>query len=235
VGLHVWALHHVGQNNPIGITEKTKSDTLSFHPYYTVKDAFAVVMFLLIFAFFLFYQPDALGHADNYIEADALKTPPHIVPEWYFLPFYAILRAVPDKLAGILLMFGAIAVLFVLPWLDTSKVRSMRFRPVAKWFFWIFLFFCFILGWCGAETPDNLVVKFGMKDVLDANGVATGEQTPYGLNFTWLSRIGTIYYFAYFLVILPVLGLVETPDDRPESITKAVLGGKSHGAAAPAE
>jgi len=147
VGVHVWALHHVGQNNPIGITPKTKKDTLSFHPYYTVKDGFAVVVFLLIFAFFLFYQPDALGHADNYIEADALKTPPHIVPEWYFLPFYAILRAVPDKLAGILLMLGAIAVLFVLPWLDTSKVRSMRFRPVARGFFWIFLFFCFILGW----------------------------------------------------------------------------------------
>ena len=225
VGVHVWALHHVGQNNPIGITPKTKKDTLSFHPYYTVKDAFAVVMFLLIFAFFLFYQPDALGHADNYIEADALKTPPHIVPEWYFLPFYAILRAVPDKLAGILLMFGAIAVLFVLPWLDTSKVRSMRFRPVAKWFFWIFLFFCFILGWCGAETPDNIAIPFGT----DAAG------NTRGLNFTWLSRIGTAYYFAYFILILPILGLIEKPKDRPESITKAILGDKSHGVAAPAE
>jgi len=225
VGVHLWALHHVGQNNPIGITPKTKKDTLSFHPYYTVKDAFAVVVFLLIFAFFLFYQPDALGHADNYIEADALKTPPHIVPEWYFLPFYAILRAVPDKLAGILLMFGAIAVLFVLPWLDTSKVRSMRFRPVAKWFFWIFLFFCFILGWCGAETPDNIAIPFGT----DADG------NTRGLNFTWLSRIGTAYYFAYFVLILPILGLIEKPKDRPESITHAVLGDNSHGAMAPAE
>jgi len=93
VGLHVWALHHVGQNNPIGITPKTKEDTLSFHPFYTVKDGFALCVFFLIFAFFIFYQPDALGHADNYIRADAMKTPPHIVPEWYFLPFYAILRA----------------------------------------------------------------------------------------------------------------------------------------------
>ena len=129
VGLHVWAMHHAGQNNPIGLEPKTKQDTLPFHPYYTVKDAFAVCVFLLIFAFFIFYQPDALGHADNYIQADPLKTPTHIVPEWYYLPFYAILRAVPDKLLGILLMFGAIAVLFILPWLDTSKVKSLRFRP----------------------------------------------------------------------------------------------------------
>ena len=179
-----------------------------------------MVVFMLIFAFFVFYQPDALGHADNYIEADALKTPPHIVPEWYFLPFYAILRAVPDKLMGILLMLGAIVVLFVLPWLDTSKVRSTRFRPVAKWFFWIFVFFCFILGWCGKETPDNMVpfLSFGA----DESGKAIG------LNFTWLSRIATFYYFAYFLAILPILGLVEKPLKRPDSITKAVLGDTAH-------
>lgn len=220
VGLHVWALHHAGQNNPIGITPKTKQDTLSFHPFYTVKDGFALCVFLLIFAFFIFYQPDALGHADNYIRADAMKTPAHIVPEWYFLPFYAILRAVPDKLAGILLMGGAIAVLFVLPWLDTSKVRSMRFRPVARRFFYVFLVMCFLLGWCGAETPDNLVpgMKFG----------------DLGLSFYRLSQIATIYYFAFFLVILPLLGLMEKPKERPESITKAVLG-DNHGAAAPAE
>jgi len=215
VGLHVWALHHVGQNNPIGVTPKSKEDTLSFHPYYTVKDAFAVCVFLLIFAFFIFYQPDALGHADNYQRADPLKTPPHIVPEWYFLPFYAILRAVPDKLAGILLMLGAIAVLFVLPWLDTSKVRSMRFRPVARIFFFIFLFMCFILGWCGAETPDDMVplMTFGHNSAGD----------PMGLNFTWLSRIATLYYFAYFGILF-ILGLVEKPLERPDSITKSVLG-----------
>jgi len=215
-GLHVWGLHHAGQNNPTGVTPKTKRDTLSFHPYYTVKDGFAVGLFLLIFAFFLFYQPDALGHADNYIKADALKTPEHIVPEWYFLPFYAILRAVPDKLGGILLMFGAIAVLFVLPWLDTSKVRSMRFRPIMKPFFVIFVINAFLLGWCGAGVPDDMVpgLSFGEN--------ASGEAI--GLNFTWLSRITTAYYFLFFLVILPVVGLIETPKKRPPSITDSVLG-----------
>ena len=162
VGLHIWALHVTGSGNPIGVSDKVKTDTLPFHPYFTVKDMFAIVVFLMIFGFFLFYLPDALGHADNYIPADPLLTPAHIVPEWYFLPFYAILRAVPDKLAGILLMIGAIGVLFVLPWLDTSRVRSMRFRPVARWFFFIFIFFCFILGWCGAETPDDPSPLFGL-------------------------------------------------------------------------
>ncbi len=207
VGLHVWALHHVGQNNPIGISAKTKEDTLSFHPFYTVKDAFAIAVFFVIFAIFLFYLPDALGHADNYIEADPMKTPPHIVPEWYFLPFYAILRAVPSKLFGILLMLGAIVVLFVLPWLDTHKVRSMRFRPIAKWFFIIFIVMCFILGWCGAGTPSDVAIPIGK-----------------GMTFYVLSQIATVYYFAYFLIILPVLGLVEKPLKRPDSITKAVLG-----------
>jgi len=178
---------------------------------------------------FLFYLPDALGHADNYIEADAMKTPPHIVPEWYFLPFYAILRAVPDKLAGILLMLGAIVVLFILPWLDTHKVRSMRFRPVARWFFLIFIVMCFILGWCGAETPDNIAIKLGSK-------VVEGVTVDAGISFYRLSQIATIYYFAYFLIILPVLGLVEKPIKRPDSITKAVLGDGKRGAAlVPAE
>lgn len=202
-GLHVWALHVTGSNNPIGVSDKVKTDTLPFHPYFTVKDMFAVTVFLMIFAFFLFYLPDALGHADNLIKADPLKTPPHIVPEWYFLPFYAILRAVPDKLAGILLMIGAIAVLFVLPWLDTSRVRSMRFRPIARWFFFIFIFMSFILGWCGAETPD--------------------DNAFLGLSFYRLSQIATLYYFGYFLVILPILGLIEDPDERPASITQSIL------------
>ncbi len=202
-GLHVWALHVTGSSNPIGVSTKIKTDSLPFHPYFTVKDMFAVVVFLMIFAVFLFYLPDALGHADNYIKADPLKTPAHIVPEWYFLPFYAILRAVPDKLAGILLMIGAIAVLFVLPWLDTSKVRSMRFRPIARWFFFIFVFFCFILSWCGAETPD--------------------DEAFLGLSFYRLSQISTLYYFAYFIVILPILGLIEDPEERPASITQSIL------------
>ena len=208
VGLHVWAFHHVGQNNPIGITEKSKKDTLSFHPYYTMKDGFAVAVFLLIFAFFMFYLPDALGHADNYERANPLVTPPHIVPEWYYLPFYAILRAVPDKLAGILLMGGAIGVLFILPWLDTSKVRSMRFRPVARVFFIVFVIMCFVLGWCGANAPDDIAIDFGP-----------------GVKFVTVSRIATIYYFAYFFPILPILGFVEKTKELPESITKAIHEG----------
>ena len=208
VGLHIWAVHHVGQNNPIGIEPKSKSDTLPFHPFYTMKDAFAIAVFLMIFALFVFYLPDALGHADNYQRADPMKTPPHIVPEWYFLPFYAILRAVPDKLLGIILMFAAIAVLFILPWLDTSKVRSMRFRPITKWFFIIFLVNGFVLGWCGAKAPDAIAIPIGD-----------------GMTFKWLSRISTLYYFAYFIPILPVMGWIEKTKPLPESITKAVLSG----------
>src|SRR3954463_2069702 len=133
--LHIWALHVVGQNTPTGVEPKSKADTLPFTPYATVKDAFAVSVFLILFAFFVFFMPNALGHADNYIPANPLVTPSHIVPEWYFLPFYAILRAVPNKLGGVLLMFGAIAMLFILPWLDTSRVRSMRYRPTMRWVF----------------------------------------------------------------------------------------------------
>lgn len=214
--LHIWALHVTGSNNPIGVSDKVKTDTLPFHPYFTVKDMFAVTIFLIIFAFFLFYLPEALGHADNSIKADPLVTPAHIVPEWYFLPFYAILRAVPDKLAGILLMLGAIAVLFVLPWLDTSRVRSMRFRPVARWFFFIFIFMSFVLGWCGAGVPDDVAIPLGTK-------VVDGETVKSGLTFYRLGQISTVYYFAYFLVILPILGLVEDPKKRPASITQSIL------------
>ncbi|MEE2526455.1 cytochrome b/b6 [Hyphobacterium sp. HN65] len=210
--LHIWALHVPGNNNPTGVEVKGKGDTLPFHPYYTVKDGFAIVAFLMIFAAFVFYLPNALGHADNFIEANPLATPAHIVPEWYFLPFYAILRAVTfdigpisAKLGGVLAMFGAIGVLFVLPWLDGSKVKSMRYRPVAKWFFLIFVIACFGLGWCGAELPDNQVLG-----------------TP--LQFVTLSQILTAYYFAYFLVILPVLGFIEKPKERPASIEASVLG-----------
>ncbi|KQW73058.1 ubiquinol cytochrome C oxidoreductase [Phenylobacterium sp. Root77] len=222
VGLHIWALHVPGNNNPTGVNVKSKEDTVPFHPYYTVKDGFAIVVFLIMFATFVFYNPNALGHADNYIPGNPLVTPAHIVPEWYFLPFYAILRAVPDKLGGVLLMFGAIAVLFVLPWLDTSKVRSMRYRPTAKLYFFIFLLACLVLGYCGGQLPDDHVIPhLSTFKLLDAD-----------LNsFVWLSRIATLYYFAYFLVILPVLGLTETPLPLPESISEPVL---SHPANAPA-
>jgi len=222
--LHIWALHVPGNNNPTGVEVKGKGDTLPFHPYYTVKDGFAIVVFLLIFAGFVFYLPNALGHADNSIEANPLVTPAHIVPEWYFLPFYAILRAVTfdfgpisAKLGGVLAMFGAIGVLFVLPWLDRSPVKSMRYRPIAKWCFLIFVIACLGLGWCGAEYPDNLVFEFG----------------GFGMPFVVLSQILTAYYFAYFLVILPVLAYVEKPKARPESIEASVLG--SSPAAVPAE
>lgn len=209
VGLHVWALHVPGNNNPTGISVKTSADTLPFHPYYTVKDGFAIVVFLLIFAGFVFYAPDVLGHADNYIEANPLVTPAMIVPEWYLLPFYAILRAVPDKLGGVILMFAAIGVLFILPWLDTSKVRSMRYRPMARWFFGFFVVACLGLGWAGAELPDTKVPGLG----------------AIGVDFLLLGRVLTIYYFAYFLVILPVLGFVEKPTARPASIEDSVLHG----------
>ncbi len=161
VALHVWALHVTGSNNPAGINVRKKEETLSFHPYYTIKDVFAIVLFSILFAVFVFYLPDALGHADNYVKANPLVTPEHIVPEWYFLPFYAILRAIPDKLGGVLLMFAAIGVLFILPWLDTSKVKSMRYRPTARYFFFFFVITCFALGWCGAKSPDDLLFKAG--------------------------------------------------------------------------
>ena len=164
--LHIWALHVPGNNNPTGVeVQDVKKDTVPFHPYYTVKDAFAIGVFLIMFAVFVFYAPNVLGHADNYVEANPLVTPSHIVPEWYLLPFYAILRAItfdlgpiPAKLLGVIFMFAAIAVLFLLPWLDTSKVKSMRYRPVAKQFFFGFVVVCLLLGWCGAANPDDAVI-----------------------------------------------------------------------------
>ncbi|MFN4024822.1 MAG: cytochrome b [Hyphomonas sp.] len=166
VVLHVWALHVPGNTNPTGVeVQDVEKDTVPFHPYYTVKDGFAIAIFLILFAAFVFYAPNVLGHADNFIEADPLVTPAHIVPEWYLLPFYAILRAITfdlgpidAKLLGVIFMFAAIAVLFVLPWLDTSKVKSMRYRPVARQFFFGFVVVCLLLGWCGAANPDDAVI-----------------------------------------------------------------------------
>ena len=223
VALHVWALHVTGQNNPTGVDPKSKADTLPFTPYATVKDGFAMALFLILFAWFVFYMPNALGHADNYIPANPLVTPAHIVPEWYFLPFYAILRAVPDKLMGVLAMFGAIGCLFALPWLDTSKVRSMRYRPMAKMYFLIFLVVCVILGFCGAKLPSEPVIP----------GLVTFPLFGDDLNsWVWLSRVATLYYFAFFLAILPLLGLIEKPLPVPETIATPAL---SHPAAVPAE
>ena len=222
VVLHVWALHVTGNNNPKGVDVKSKEDTVPFHPYYTVKDGFAISIFLLLYMSFVFFNPNALGDAVNYVPANPLVTPAHIVPEWYLLPFYAILRAVPDKLMGVILMFGAIAVIFVLPWLDTSKVRSMRYRPTARLYFFIFVFVALVLGYCGGQLPDDQVIP----------GVSGLMLIDSDINsFVWLSRFATLYYFAYFMIILPVLGLTETPRPVPESITDPVL---SHPATAPA-
>ncbi len=221
VGLHIWALHVPGNNNPTGVNVKSAEDTVAFHPYYTVKDGFAISVFLIMYAVFVFFMPDALGDAANYIQANPLVTPQHIVPEWYLLPFYAILRAVPNKLMGVILMFGAIATLFVLPWLNTSKVRSMRYRPTARLYYGIFVLTCIVLGFCGAHSPDDPVIPaISGPQILDAN-----------LNsFVWLTRIAALYYFVYFWVITPLLGLTETPLPVPESISSPVL---SHPASAP--
>jgi quinol-cytochrome oxidoreductase complex cytochrome b subunit len=211
VVLHIVALHRFGSNNPIGIdVRKGTADTIPFHPYYTIKDAFGLGVFLIIFCVFVFFYPNYLGHPDNYIPANPLVTPPHIVPEWYFLPFYAILRAVPDKLMGVLAMFASILVLFVLPWLDRSPVRSGTYRPWFRLFFWILALNCVMLGYLGAKPPEGIYVV--------------------------LSRIGTIYYFMHFLIILPLLSVFETPRPLPRSIGEAVLpaGGSAPAAAAAA-
>ncbi len=209
VFLHIAALHITGSNNPLGIDPKGPQDTLPFHPYYTIKDSVGICVYLIVFALFVFFAPNYLGHPDNYIPANPLVTPAHIVPEWYFLPFYAILRSVPDKLGGVLLMFGSIGVLFVLPWLDTSPVRSARFRPVYRILVWVLVVALVVLGICGAKPPEGIWV--------------------------WLSRLATVYYFLHFLVILPILGKFERPLPLPESISRAVLppgGGPLPGGAA---
>jgi len=199
VMLHIVALHKFGSNNPLGIDPRGPQDTLPFHPYYTIKDLFGLAVFLCIFAAAVFFFPNFMGHPDNYIPANPLQTPAHIVPEWYFLPFYAILRAVPDKLGGVVAMFGAIAILFVLPWLDRSPVRSAKFRPIFKIFFWVFVADCLMLGYLGAMPAEGIYVT--------------------------LSRVGSIWYFAHFLIILPLLSVIETPRPLPQSLSKPVLGG----------
>jgi quinol-cytochrome oxidoreductase complex cytochrome b subunit len=203
VGLHIWALHVPGNNNPLGIDVRGPQDMVPFHPYYTVKDAFYLVLFLIVFMFFTFYAPNYLGHPDNYIPANPLVTPAHIVPEWYFLPFYAILRSIPDKLMGVLALFASIITLFFLPWLDTSRVRSMRYRPIMKQFFWILVADCILLGYVGAMPVD---------------GTLAGA-----IPLLWLGRLGTFYYFAHFWLITPIVGLIETPRPLPDSIARSVL------------
>ncbi|HEX9557427.1 MAG TPA: cytochrome b N-terminal domain-containing protein [Reyranella sp.] len=201
VGLHVVALHVHGSNNPLGIDPKGPQDTVPFHPYYTMKDGFGLTIFLIVYAGFVFFAPDELGDPANFIPANPLVTPTHIVPEWYFLPFYAILRAIPDKLAGVIAMFGSIAVLFLLPWLDTSRVRSSTFRPIYKWFMPVLVVDVIVLGICGANPPEGYYVP--------------------------LAQVGTLYYFFHFLILLPILGKIERPLPMPPSIADAVLKKKA--------
>jgi quinol-cytochrome oxidoreductase complex cytochrome b subunit len=202
VFLHLWALHEKKSNNPLGIDIKGPQDTIPFHPYYTIKDAFGLGVFLIFYLGIVFFWPDIFGEPINYIKADPLNTP-HIVPEWYFLPFYAILRAVtfdilfiPAKLIGVVLMVGAIVILFFLPWLDRSPVRSARFRPLYKIFFWVLVADCFLLGTVGAHAPEGIWLILG--------------------------QLATLYYFAHFLVIMPLLGYVERPLAIPTSISEPV-------------
>lgn len=204
VVLHIWALHIPGSSNPTGVEVKSESDTVPFHPYYTAKDGFGLGVFLIILMAFVFFLPNYLGHPDNYIPANPMSTPAHIVPEWYYWPFYAILRAftvdfiLPAKLWGVLAMFAAILVWFFLPWLDKSPVRSGHYRPLFRKFFWV------------------LVVDMGILFYL---GGAPAEE-PYVM----LSQLATAYYFLHFLVILPIISSIERPEPLPFSITESVLG-----------
>ncbi len=209
VGLHVWALHVGGQNNPDGVEIKNvERDTVAFTPYATLKDALGLAVFLIVYAWFVFYIPNYLGDADNYIPANPLVTPAHIVPEWYLLPFYAILRAIPNKLVGVVCLFSAIAVLAFLPWLDTSPVKSGKYRPVFRVFFWVFVAVCLGLGWLGSQEVTD--------------------------NATLAARLLAFCYFAFFLIVLPLLGLFEKTKPLPASIADAVLA-KGASAAQPAE
>ena len=209
--LHVAALHVVGSNNPTGIEPKSHHDTVPFHPYMTAKDGFAMGFFLLVYAYLVFFAPNALGHADNYIPADPMVTPAHIVPEWYFLAFYAILRAITfdvsipftgivlieAKLGGVIAMFGAIVVLALVPWLDSSKTRSASYRPIYFWFFWILVLNMAVLTWVGGQPAEGVYVI--------------------------IAQLSTFYYFFHFLVLLPLLGKIERPKPLPRSISEPVL------------
>ena len=225
VGLHVVALHVVGSNNPLGIDPKGPRDTLPFHPYYTAKDSFGIVVFVLVYMAFVFFLPDYLGHPDNYIPADPLVTPAHIVPEWYFLPFYAILRSIdfdiwfiPAKLGGVIAMFGSLVMLALTPWLDRSPVRSCKFRPVYRWFVLLLVLDVVALGYVGANAPSDEIFT--------------------GLGITWLDlgHVATFWYFIHFLIVMPLVGKLERPLPLPLSIRDAVLphggGGAPAGAAA---
>jgi ubiquinol-cytochrome c reductase cytochrome b subunit len=239
VVVHIWAFHHTGNNNPTGVEVRRSSrkeadaDTLPFWPYFVIKDVFALAVVLVAFFAVVGFMPNLLGHPDNYIEANALATPAHIVPEWYFLPFYAILRAfdgevwvviaaswltggiVDAKFFGVIAMFGAIAVMAIVPWLDTSSVRSGRYRPMFKWWFALLVVDFMVLMWVGARPAEGI--------------------------YPYIALIGSAYWFAYFLVILPLLGIFEKPLPQPATIEEdfkehyGKSGSNGDNAATPAE
>lgn len=220
VGLHYMALHRFGSNNPIGIDMKGPQDSVPFHPYYTTKDMFGLGVFLLFYCFWLFWAPNALGDPDNYIPANPLSTPQHIVPEWYFLPFYAILRSIPDKLLGVIAMFSSVLILMALPWLDRSPVRSARFRPAYRKFFWLFFFTCIILLLVGKYPADAYWEPMGLT-ILTAEEAAHAHGLVIPLQK--VGQIATLWYFAHFLLVLPLLSVFERTQPLPLSISKPVL------------
>jgi ubiquinol-cytochrome c reductase cytochrome b/c1 subunit len=198
VGLHVAAVHVHGSNNPDGIDIKSKKDTVSFFPYMLLKDTLAVCVLGVLISAVIFFGPNIMAEVDNYIPADPLVTPAHIVPNWYLAPFYAILRAIPDKLGGVALMFASILVLFVLPWLDRSNVRSCNYRPLYKWCMILFFVNFFVLGYVGLKPAEGL--------------------------YLLVARLGLVYYFGFFFIIAPFIHLIEKTKELPASISDVYLG-----------
>jgi len=179
--MHLLTLHQHGSSNPLGVSGNF--DRLPFSPYFTFKDLVTVFLFLLTLSLFVFYMPNALGHSDNYIPANPMQTPPSIVPEWYLLPYYAILRSIPNKLLGVIAMFASLLILLIMPLVDTSRIRGNQFRPIMKFFFWVFVADFFVLLWIGSQHPNSPFVEVG--------------------------QIATALYFAWFTVIVPVTGVIE--------------------------
>lgn len=179
--IHIMLLHQDGSNNPLGV--ESTVDKINLYPYFLIKDFFGLILFLIFFSFFIYFLPNILGHSDNYIEANPMVTPTHIVPEWYFLPFYAILRSIPHKLGGVIAMLFSILILALLPWIHSTEIKSSRFRPIYRFFYWILLSSCLLLGWIGGMPVED----------------------PYIL----IGQLLSIFYFFYFLVILPTLGKIE--------------------------
>jgi ubiquinol-cytochrome c reductase cytochrome b subunit len=179
--IHLALLHEHGSNNPLGV--ESSVDKISFYPYFYVKDLLAFFALIFSFSIFVFYFPNLMGHPDNYIPANPMVTPAHIVPEWYFLPFYAILRSIPDKLGGVIAMGGALVILFAIPFINTSEIRSSQFRPLFKKFYWLLVVDFLILGWIGQKPVETPFIEVG--------------------------QIATLFYFIFFIILIPLLGIFE--------------------------